>query len=108
MTGSTTRFVDAVLAHLRGDGVDDGGVRQHAGLDGVGADVGEHGVDLRGDELGRHGEPAGDFARVLRGDGGDGGCAVDAERGEGLEVGLDAGAAAGVAAGDREGAGGGR
>src|SRR5680860_1619691 len=46
--------------------------------------------------------PAGDAARVLRGECGDGAGAVDAERGDGLEVGLDAGAAAGVGNGDGE------
>ena len=40
--------------------------------------------------------------RVLRRDRGDGAGSVDAERGEGLEVGLDARAAAGIGAGDRQ------
>ena len=48
------------------------------------------------------GRTRGDADRVLRGDGGDGARAVDAERGERLEVGLNAGAAARVAAGDRQ------
>ena len=44
----------------------------------------------------------GDAKGVLGGDGGDGGGAVDAESGEGLEVGLDTGPGAGIGAGDGE------
>ena len=45
---------------------------------------------------------AGDALRVLRGQRGDDRSAIDAERGEGLQIGLDAGAAARIRAGDGE------
>jgi len=45
---------------------------------------------------------AGDAARVLRGQGGDDGGAIDAERGKALEVGLDTGATGRIRAGDGE------
>ncbi len=54
--------------------------------------IGKHRVDLRGDEFGRHLMDAADALGVLRGQRRDHGGAVDAERGERLEVGLDAGA----------------
>jgi hypothetical protein len=57
-------------------------------------EIGEHRVDLRVHELRRHVVDAGHALGVLRGQRGDDERAVDAERGEGLEVGLDAGAAA--------------
>ena len=78
------------------------GIGEHANLHGVDADVVENGVELSGDKRrvgrmdGRH------DARVLRGEGGNDGQTVSAERRERLEVGLDARAAAGVGAGDGE------
>ena len=80
-----------------------GGARQHADLHRADIEIGEHRVDLRGDEIGRHVEDGGDFLGVLRGQRGDDGGAIDAERGEGLEIGLDAGAAARIRAGDGDG-----
>ena len=43
-----------------GDGVDHGEVRHHADLDRADVEIGEHGVDLRGDEFRRHLMNAGD------------------------------------------------
>ena len=70
-----------------GDGVDDCGIGQHADLDGVGADVAEHRLDLL--------RPAACSAshqhaeRVLRRDRGERARAVDAVRGKRLEIRLD-------------------
>src|SRR5947208_1275453 len=66
----------------------------------VGAEVREHRVDLRSDELRRQVENALDPDGILRGHGGDHAHPEDAEGREGLEVRLDACAAAGVRAGD--------
>ncbi len=79
------------------------GVRQHADLDRADIEIGEHRVDLRRDEIRRHVVDAGDALGVLRGQRRDHRRAIDAERGEGLQVGLDAGAAAGIRAGDGDG-----
>ncbi len=40
------------LGDCRGHGLDDGGVGEHADLDGVGADVAGHRLDLRRDQVG--------------------------------------------------------
>jgi len=60
------------------------------------------GINLFLDEVDGEQVEGGDAGGVLRGDGGDGGHAVDAEDGEGFEIGLEAGAAAGIGAGDGE------
>ena len=57
------------------------------------SEVARHGPHLRQHEFRRHHHDVVDALGVLRGERGDGARAVDAERGEGLEVGLDAGAA---------------
>ena len=77
-----------------GDGLDRRHLRQHADLDRVDVEIGEHRIDLRGDEIRRHVVNGGDALRVLRGQRGDHRGAIDAERAEGFEIGLDAGAAA--------------
>ena len=59
-----------------------------------------HRFDLRGHEIGRQRLERGHAERVLRRHRGDRARAVDAVRGERLEVGLDAGAAARIAAGN--------
>ena len=66
-------------------------------------EIGEHRVDLRGDEIRRHVVDAGDALGVLRGQRGDHRRAIDAERREGLQVGLDARAAAGIRTRDGDG-----
>ena len=83
-----------------GDSQDDRRRREHADFGGVNLEVGRHGIDLRDDHRRVDLRDRGDAERVLRGDRGNRGTAVDAVRGERLEVGLDAGAAARVAAGD--------
>ena len=95
-------------AHLfqpAADGVDHGGVAEHADLDGVDADVVADGVQLRREER-RRGDVDGAHALgVLGGQGGDGGHAVAAVRRDALQVGLDPGPAGGVGAGDGQHAG---
>ena len=72
-----------------GDDLHDRGVEEHPRLDGVGADLGEEGVQLRRD-VGRGDRlDARDSLRPLSGDGRDDGRSVDAVRGEGLEVARD-------------------
>ncbi len=62
-------------------------------------------MDLPGDEVGGDGDDFMDAARVLDGEQGDDGLAIDAELVERLEVGLEAGSATGVGSGDGEGDG---
>ena len=100
MTGSSTTCALVIAVEPGGHRLDRRGAREHADLHRVDGEVGKHGVDLRGDEVRRHVVDAGDAQRVLRGQRGDHGGAVDAERREGLEVRLDAGAAAEVRAGN--------
>ena len=85
-----------------GDGMGDVGRGDHADLHRIDADIGKDRIDLAGDEVGRDQFDAADAPRVLGGQGGDDGHAVDAVRREGLQIGLDAGPAGGVRAGDRE------
>ena len=82
-----------------------GGVVQHADLDGVGTNVAQHGVDLARQKLGRQRVDAAHAQGVLRGDGGDGGGAKAAQRGNGFQVGLNARAATRVGARDGQHAG---
>src|SRR5688500_14672146 len=57
-----------VHAHdRRGHGLDDRGVREHAGLDRVGADVAGDRLDLRAHEISGQRQPARDAERVLGG-----------------------------------------
>ena len=86
----------------RGDGSDDPEIRHHADLDRADLEIGEHRIDLRGDKFRGHLMNARDAGGVLRGQRGDDGGAVDAERGKRLQVGLNAGAAGGIRAGDGE------
>ena len=69
------------------------GTAQHAGLDGVGADVGKTGDDLLAHDSGRHNMGVRHAQRVLHGDGGDGRLGIDAKGLRRLDVGLNPGAA---------------
>ena len=82
------------LAQHRGQGLDDRGIMQHAGLDRVGADIVEHDLDLLTDKIGRDRQHAENPFGVLRRQSGYRGCRVTAEHRDGLDVGLDSGAAA--------------
>ena len=55
ITGSTTTQRQVELVDGGRHRLDDRGVGQHAGLRGVHVDVAGDGLDLRGDEVGRHG-----------------------------------------------------
>ena len=68
--------------------------RQHADLDRPHVEILDHRLDLGRDDLGRGDVDGAHAERVLRGQRRDRAGAIDAERGEGLEVGLNAGAAA--------------
>ena len=83
--------------------LDDLGARQHADLDRRHLKVGERGRDLRPNHAERHGADRLDHAGILRGQRGDRAGAMDAKRGESLEVGLDSRAAAGIGTGDGQG-----
>jgi hypothetical protein len=85
-----------------GHGLDQRRGEQHAGLDGIGPDVIQHGVDLRPHEGRRQLVDGGHAQGVLRGERDDRRHAVRAAAGERLEVGLDAGPAPGVGRGDRK------
>ena len=102
ITGSSTTCAGFHLLQPCDDRVDRIDARDHADLHRLHVEVGEHRIDLRGDEIRRRVVDAGHALRVLRGQRGDDGGTVDAERGERLQVGLDAGAAAGIRAGDGE------
>ena len=78
-------------------------VAEHADLDRGDVEILENRVDLRARRSSRRsGVDRADAERVLRGHRRDRARAVDAERGEGLEIGLDPRAAAGIRAGDRQ------
>ncbi len=77
-------------------------VGQHAGLDAAHVEVVEHGLDLQAHEGRLEGDDAAHLGRVLRRHGRERAGAVDAQRGEGLEVGLDARTPARVGTGDRQ------
>ncbi len=93
----------AVAAEEVDDGPDDGGGIEHAGLGGGRGEFGKDCVELLANKLRSGGVDGADAARVLGGEAGDGGGAVDTELAEDLKVGLKAGAAAAVRAGDGEG-----
>jgi hypothetical protein len=78
------------------------GLAQHADLDRIDANVAEDRLDLGGDDGIRDRMHVGHDAGVLRGDGADHACAIDAERGKCLEIGLDARAATTVGACNRQ------
>src|SRR6185437_8281237 len=84
------------------DGFDDRRIHQHADLCGADIKIGEYGVDLGGDDIGRHRMNGGHPLGVLRRHRGDDAGAVDAERRERLQIGFDAGAAARIRAGDAD------
>ena len=73
-----------------GDRLDRRRIAQHAGLDRVGADVVQHARRSARDELRRHRVDRVHAQRVLRGQRGDRGRGIGAERGDRLDVGLDA------------------
>src|ERR1019366_7315368 len=77
--------------------------KKHADLHRIDRKIGEDRVHLGGDETGRHVIDRGNALRVLRGQRGDDGRTIDAERGEGLQVRLDAGATARIRACDGDG-----
>ena len=83
-----------------GHGRDDLDAAEHPELDRIDPQVAEHGVHLLPHECGIDGVDRLHPQRVLGGQRGDDRGAVDAECGEGLEIGLDAGAATAVGAGD--------
>ena len=96
MTGSTTRLRTPQASKRSARSLDDRRGGEHAGFHRVGADVLDHAVDLERDDIFRHLGDREDRSRVLGGDRGEHRGAVDAERGEGFEIGLDAGAGAGI------------
>ncbi len=106
--GRTFAFPGRVPGQPPGHGVDNVRVDQHAGLDGIDADVRQDGFQLCIDLLGGHRIHARDTSGVLRGDGGDDRHAVRAQRRKRLQVRLNARAAAGIRAGHGERAGGAR
>ena len=97
---------EAAVAQGVGQGVDDAGREEHAGLGGVHGKTVQHGAQLQHDEFGPGRVDAGDAQAVLGGQGRDDAHAVAAQGHDGLEVGLDAGTAAGVGTGDGQDVGG--
>src|SRR5579883_333187 len=81
---------------------DDAGIDQHPGLDAIGADVVEHGVDLPADKARLDAHDAEDAARVLRGERGDRRGRIPAQRRHRLDIGLDTRAAARIGSSDDE------
>jgi hypothetical protein len=85
-----------------GDRIDHLLVGEHAQLDRADAKIIEAGIDLRAQESdGRH-VHCRHAARVLGGECGNRGKAVQPMRSEGLEIGLNAGAAGGIGSGDHQ------
>jgi hypothetical protein len=93
-------FVLRALVEDAGDRSGGRGVAQHAGLDRVGADIGQHALHLLADDRHGHHMDAVNAQRVLRGDCGDRGGGIGAHRGHGFDVGLDAGAGGGIGSGN--------
>src|SRR5262249_394915 len=83
-----------------GNRSDRGRASQQADLDRRNVKVGKHRIHLRSNKLRRHLMNAEDFNGVLRRERRHHTSAIDAERGEGLQICLDAGAAAGVRTGN--------
>ena len=94
------RDTRGALGDDRRDGLDDGRVVQHAGLQRISAKIVEHDLDLLPDEIGRDRQDAEHACCVLRGQRRHGGHRKAAEHRHGFDVRLDAGAAAGIRAGD--------
>ena len=94
------RHATRELLRRGNDGADHFGAVQHAGLDRVGADVGQHHLDLLGDEGGIDGYHSMHAHRVLRGERGNRGGGKTTHRRHCLDVGLDAGATARIGTGD--------
>src|SRR5215471_17891612 len=82
---------------------DDPNLREHTDLHRTNAEIREHGVQLRGNEIGGHVVNATDAPCILRGKGCNNRGPVDTKCGKGLEVSLDTGPAARVRTGYREG-----
>ena len=97
---------EAAVAQGVGQGVDDAGREQHAGLGGVHGKTVQHGAQLQHDEFGLGRVDAGDAQAVLGGQGRDDAHAVAVQGHDGLEVGLDAGTAAGIGTGNGQDVGG--
>ena len=93
---------NAVHAQEIGDGVDQLPREEHARLCGIDSDVGEHGLELRLDELRRQLLHGGHAERVLCGQRNDRARPEAAGGSKRLQVGLDPGSASRVGAGDRE------
>ena len=93
----------AVPAQPSGDGANAGRVEEHSDLDGTGAQVGKHRVDLPRQKTARERLDPADAPGVLGGSGRQHGGPVHAVGREGQKVRLDPGAAAGVGRGDRDG-----
>ena len=93
-----------VLLDPVGHRLDDRAGEEHPRLRGVDPDVGGDRVELRADEPRRHLVDGGHLTRVLRREGDDRRHAVDARRGERLQVGLDPGPSAGIGARNRDAA----
>ena len=85
-----------------GDRLDDSRVCEHTDFHGVGKNVREDAVNLRGDEFGRRGMDGLDAHGVLRGQRGDDGHAIDLVGAHGLQVRLDVRASNGVRASDSQ------
>ena len=104
--GDHDRIDDEVGDFLRSqhayDDLDDGGRRQHAGLDGSHVEIVEDGVELRGNDRGRQFEHICHFLGILSRDSGNHGHGEDTVRGHRLEIGLNSCASAGVRSGNSE------
>ena len=91
----------AVLGNLLRHRLDDPGAGQHTRLDGIRADVGDDGVDLRPNHRAGHVDDIGNGLRILRGDGRQDRSTIDAHGGEGLQIGLNTRSTTGVGSGNR-------
>ena len=103
MTGSTTSGSGCSSTQSATASMIERG-EEHPRLRGVDPDVAGDRVELRADEPRRHLVDGGHLARVLRREGDDRRHAVDARRGERLQVGLDPGPSAGIGARNRDAA----
>jgi hypothetical protein len=105
MTGSSTTLRGAIAIERGGNYVDRRRVGQHADLHRADIEIGEHGIDLRRNEIGGHVMDGEHALGILRRERGDDAGAIDPERGKGFQIRLDAGAAARIRAGDGQGDG---
>ena len=87
-----------------GDRFNGNAIAQHTGLDGIGADVIEDAVHLRGNEIRWHRMDRLNAVGILGGQRRDRGRRIAAQRRYRLDVGLDPGAAAGIGTGNDENA----